>query len=186
MPAETTVTMGAGAALPMELRVALDLIFEGVAGERGVLRTSLHGAPALVSALATYGLVEPRREHATMLGAPTNEINLTIARDQPRRVAVLGAGRLQRALRPFRHDVTLFPRLPGNGWWEQRGYQLIRTVKVQGLGSIFWSGSDRLLRRFNRPQGADRCRIAMLRTLVAARWRFIPATLCIQEFRRVT
>jgi hypothetical protein len=178
--------MDTSAALPMELRAALDLMCELLAGEGGVLRTSLYGNPTLVSALATYGLIETQRDHSTMLGAAVNEINLTIARDEPRRVVVLGAGRLQRTLRPFRSGVMLIPRLPGNHWWAHRGYQLVRTIKVQGIGSIFWSGIDRLLRRFNRPQVADRCRIAMLRTLVAARSRLIPATLLIQEYRRVT
>lgn len=173
-----------GSALPMEMRASLDLLFELIASERGVLRTSAIGKPLLISALAIYGTIEPDRNHATFVGASMNEISLNIGRDQPQRITVLGSGGLQRVIGPLRRGVDLIPRLPDSGWWEHRGYQLVRSIKIQGAGSLFWSSCDRLLRRFDRPHLADRCRVAMLRTLIAARWRTAPATLLIQEYRR--
>lgn len=184
MPAEAAVMLETSSALPMEMRASLDLLFELLASEQGVMRTSAIGDQSLISALAMYGTLELDRDHPTYLGASATEIGLNIGRDQPQRVTVLGSGRLQRVIGPLRRRADLIPRTPAIGWWERRGYQLIRSIKVQGLGSLVWSGCDLLLRRFDRPHLADRCRIAMLRTLIAARWRIAPATLLIQEYRR--
>ncbi|HEX7103698.1 MAG TPA: hypothetical protein VF201_13720 [Nitrolancea sp.] len=184
MRAEAAVMLDTGAALPIEMRASLDLLFELLAGERGVIRTSAIGKPSLISALAAYGTIEPSRDHSTFLGASVSEIGLNIGRNQPQQITVLGSGRLQHVIGPLRRSVDLIPRVPAGGWWKHRGYQLIRSIKVQGAGSLFWSSCDRLLRRVDRPQLADRCRIAMLRTLIAARWSTAPATLLIQEFRR--
>jgi hypothetical protein len=177
--------LDARSALPMEMRASLDLLFELLAGEHGVVRTSAFGEPSLISALAAYGTIEPDRDHSTFLGATESEIGLNIERDQPPLVTLLGSGRLQHIIGPLRRSGDAIPRVPANGWWEERGYRLARTIKVQGIGSLVWSSCDRLLRRFDRPHLADRCRIAMLRTLIAARWRAMPGTLLIQDFRRV-
>jgi hypothetical protein len=186
MQADMAALFDARAALPMELRASLDLLYELLAGDRGVMRTSIIGEPSLASALARYGTIKSDSERATILGVSAHQISETIARDQPERIIVLGSGRLAHLTRPLRRNRTLVPRVPGDRWWEDRGYQRMRSIKVQGTGSLFWSACDRVLRRLNQVHLADRCRVAMLRTLVAAHWRFVPSTLCIQQYRRAT
>jgi len=184
MRAETAIMHDTTSALPMEIRASLDLLFELLAGERGVMSTSVIGQPSLVTALGRYGTIESDRDRPTFLGVLAREISITLARNQPPRIVVLGSGRLQRVVRPLRRSVAPVPRVPADGWWERQGYRLVRSIKIQGVGSLFWSSCDRLLRRFDRTALADRCRIAMLRTLVAARWSIAPSTLCIHEYRR--
>jgi hypothetical protein len=178
--------LNAGSALPIELRASLDLLFELLAGSHGVMRTCTIGDPTLIAALASYGSIEPNQAHPTFLGASTGEIDATIMRLQPAQVTVFGSSAFQRLIQPLRRSVHAVMSLPEERWWEQRGYRQVKSIGIQGVGSLFWSTGDRILRMLNRPQFADRCRIAMLRTLVSAQRRLVPSTLLIRQYRRTT
>jgi hypothetical protein len=56
---------------------------------------------------------------------------------------------------------------------------------IRGLGSIGWAAGERILERLNRSDLADRCRVAMLRTLATSRVPGSPAMIEIHEYRRV-
>ncbi|CCF83168.1 glycosyltransferase family 4 protein [Nitrolancea hollandica] len=171
--------------LPVDLRAALELIAVRGGGLHGSIRARVIGEPRLVTELGGYAPVTDDPNQLIALGTAARDLRAVISAARPERVLTLVEGPLGGLLRPARASSATLPVDLSNETWQGLGYVKVMSRGVQGLGSIGWAAGERLLKRLNRPDLADRCRAAMLRTLATSRIPGSPATIKIHEYRRV-
>ncbi len=172
-------------ALPVDLRAALELIAVRGGGLHGSIRARVIGKQRLVAELGGYAPVMNDPNQLIALGAGARDLRAVISVARPERVLTLVEGPLGGLVRPARVSSAALPVDLPNETWQGLGYVKVMSRGVQGLGSIGWAAGERLLKRLNRPDLADRCRAAMLRTLPTSRVPGSPATIEIHEYRRV-
>jgi hypothetical protein len=177
-------------ALPMEMRAAIDLAVLFSGGQDGMIRGRAIGQLQLVTELGRYApLVDVASTQLLALGVAPEDLREEIVRSAPEEVVTIVLGPLAGLVTPLRTDRegtsrALTSDLPRSEW-RSLGYQLRDTSGVQGVGSLFWIGGERLCRRAGRPDLADRCRIAMLRTLLTVRPLSL-STIRLRRYRRVS
>ena len=158
--------------LPLELRAALDLIARASVGASGVIDGHVVGFPELTEAFGRYASISPSKKLLICLIPDPDQLRSAVTDRQAPRVWTLTTGPLHRILRPMRSQpavrIGLVDELSASQWAEL-GYERKTTIGVQGFGSIAWAMGERICRCLGRPDLADRCRIGMLRSLVAAR-----------------
>jgi glycosyltransferase involved in cell wall biosynthesis len=169
--------------LPIELRAAVDLVARASGATTGLIRGRLLGSCKLIDELQRYAPVDARASPMIALSAAAEQISGELIATQPAEVVTLVRGPLYRILRPLRAEnsgsVTLAHDLP-RATWRELGYERAATIGVQGIGAIGWAFAERIGRGLGRPDLADRSRIGMLRTLIAAR----PCVLAAVQVRR--
>jgi hypothetical protein len=145
----------------------------------------LFGDDRLIAEFRRYALEDGSSEQIVFLGVDVRLIASILAETPAEEVVTLVAGPLQQPLRSFRTGQALsLPDDLGRSAWRSLGYELIGMTGVQGLGSIVSALAERAFRRVGRPDVADRCRIAMLRALVAA-WPLSLGTAQVRRYRRM-
>jgi hypothetical protein len=158
--------------LPLELRAALDLIAGASVGAGGAIDGRVVGSPELTDTFGRYASISPSKNLLICLLPDHDLIQSAVTEHQSLRVWTLTTGPLHRILRPLRSQpmerFALVDDLSASQWAEL-GYERETTIGVQGFGSIAWAMGERICRRIGRPDLADRCRIGMLRSLIAAR-----------------
>jgi hypothetical protein len=175
--------------LPIELRAAIDLAVLASGGYDGVIRGRAVGQTQLVAEMSRYApFIDAASTRILALGVAQDVLRDEIIRSTPEEVLTIVTGPLSGLVSPLRTNcgrkgeaLTADLTRP---LWRSLGYELRETIGVQGIGSLFWIGGDRFFRRAGRPDLADRCRIAMLRTLVAAQSLSL-ATIHLRRYRRV-
>jgi hypothetical protein len=173
----------------MEVRAAIDLLVVLSDGQEGEIRGHAIGQPHLLVEMSKYApLVDSDTTRILALGVAPDDLRAAVVQSAPEEVVTIVSGLLATLVRPLRTipartSATLAPDLPRSEW-HSLGYALRDTSGVQGIGSLFWVGCERLAHRAGRPDLADRCRIAMLRTLVL-RYPFAVATIRLRRYRRV-
>lgn len=182
MPASRTLQ---ALTLGIEVRAGLDLIATWIhAWDPQTAR--LVGRPDLIGELRRY-LLPPEAPHAPMviaLGASPSALHEVVTTTAPAQITVLAAAPLARLVRRLRTDpISLDRDLPAS-IWRALGYQLAACQGIQGIGSLVWAGGQLLTQRLGRVALADRCRIAMLRTLLAGGATARLSTLSIRVYRR--
>jgi hypothetical protein len=174
--------------LPLELRAAIDLIAAQCGGSSGMIRSRIVGVARLVAELKRYAPADETAASLIALGVTPAELRTTVVTTAPDQVLALVAGPLDRLLDPLRTAgavrIPLPPDLPSRAW-RALGYERVTTEGIQGIGSLIWVAGERGLRRAGRPDLADRCRIAGLRTLIAAQPSSL-ATVRLRRYRRTT
>ncbi|HET7055486.1 MAG TPA: hypothetical protein VFI12_03435 [Thermomicrobiales bacterium] len=157
--------------LPFELRGALDYVAFRTGGVRGETGGRVVGDPILVNELGRYAPIAPAPETVIVLLGQSEEIAEAVAQLSVTDAWIVTAGPLDRLMRPLRTRTTGEIRpsaaVPAEQW-RALGFERIDSTGIQGIGSIAWAVAERICRRFDRPDLADRCRIAMLRTLKTA------------------
>jgi hypothetical protein len=154
--------------LPMELRAALDYVAARTGGMLGKTHGQPVGEPLLVRELERYAPTVPTTGTAIILLGQADDVAEAVSPLSAIDVWAVTAGPLDRLLRPLRTRIAggIRPReTMADGQWRALGFERIESTGIQGIGSIAWAVAERICRRFNRPDLADRCRIAMLRTL---------------------
>ena len=170
--------------LPLQLRVAIDLVVWWSEPDGHRLPERVVGQPRLVAELGRYLTADGSAPGLVSLGAAPDEVRAVLEADRPRRVVILAAGPLQRPLRRLRNapfDVP--PDLPPS-LWRALGYAPSSVAGVQGIGWLAWGLGERLAHRLGRPELADRCRIAMLRSMVTSRAGGRLVTLHVKTYER--
>lgn len=173
------------AQLPIDLRAALDLIALRGGGLHGSIQARVIGVPWLVAELGGYAPVADDPSQLIALGAGARHLREVISTTPPERVLTLVEGPLGGLVRPARVGAADLPGDLSAETWQGLGYVKVMSRGIQGIGSIGWAASERILKRLNRPDLADRCRAAMLRSLATSRIPRSPATIEIHEYRRV-
>jgi hypothetical protein len=157
---------------PLELRAALDLIAQASIGAGGAIDGHVVGSPEVMDAFGRYASVSLSKNLLICLLPDQVLIQSAVTERQSMQVWMLTTGPLHRILRPLRSQpmerFALVDDLSASQWAEL-GYARETTIGVQGFGSIAWAIGERICRRIGRPDFADRCRIGMLRSLIAAR-----------------
>ncbi|HEY8448055.1 MAG TPA: hypothetical protein VIL01_13200 [Thermomicrobiales bacterium] len=172
--------------LPVELRAAIDVVVKLSQAAEGQTAGRVLGQRQLTRALESCVPVTESNSMVIALGAPPDALRSAVASTMPDRIVTMVGSRFDRSLKPFRAPgrVALPTDLP-RAEWDAMGYARVAATGVQGLAAILWSMGERVLRRLGRPDLADRCRIAMLRTLVAAH-PSLPAAVRVLHYQRVT
>jgi glycosyltransferase involved in cell wall biosynthesis len=173
------------AQLPIDLRAALDLIALRSGGLYGSIQARVIGEPRLVVELGGYAPVADDPSQLIALGAGAQDLRAVISASRPERVLTLVEGPLGGLLRPARANPATLPVDLPIETWQGLGYVKVMSRGIRGLGSIGWAAGERILERLNRSDLADRCRVAMLRTLATSRVPGSPAMIEIHEYRRV-
>src|SRR5690348_14784373 len=88
MPADAFSTLAPAHVRSIQIRAALDLLFELIADENGVMRTQAIGDAALIDALTQYGTLAADDDAVTFLCATTAQLRESMAQDQPSRVTL--------------------------------------------------------------------------------------------------
>ena len=169
--------------LPIELMAALDMIARNAGANTGLIHGRIIGQSALVAELLRYAPVDASHTLLISIGAQGSEIETAVKERRVESVLTLVCGPLLSLLRPlvsksaFRSSIRtdLSP-----GEWSRLGYRHVGTTGIQGIGSLAMAMAERMFRSVNRPDLADRCRIGMLRTLVALK----PLSLSTVQIRR--
>jgi hypothetical protein len=157
--------------LPFEQRAALDVVARFAGADVGLVRGTILGDPRLARELRRYGH-EASTNRIICLMADSDEVKLIPTHTPAREVITVTLGPFEGAVRPFRvnspaRSAQLTPRKSAR--LQLEGFQVSEKRAIQGPGSAAWAIAARIARRIGRPDLADRCRIAMFRTLVASR-----------------
>ena len=151
------------------MRAALDTVFLMLGGSSGQIRGDVLGPAVLTKGLAQYANIEPSDTALIVLGAPRHEVEDTLSVMSYQQVVTLTTGCLARFVGPFRSENVELPADLPTSHWEKLGYVRQRCVGLQGVGSFSWAVAHKFTSYADRPDLGDRCRIAMIRSLVAAR-----------------
>jgi hypothetical protein len=182
----TSTTLLPRTDLPLEIRAALDLVALMCVATEGSIRGSMVGGERLVDELGRYADIVPGRDWLVCLGAQANEIVPVVSTLQPDAVVTIVPGPLAglRRLVPGTASITstLARDLPIKAW-QELGFKRESTLGIQGPGSVCWAVAERLAHFGNRPELADRGRIGMLITLVAAR-PLVLSAIRVHQYRR--
>lgn len=173
-----------GAEPTLAMRAALDLVAIEAGIRTGVLRARVLGSPRLVTALAEYAPIVEDGGLLVALEGATDEVRAAVVADKPERVVTVADGGLARRRGALPGGGTLAGDLPAAGW-RTLGYRPVGRWGLQGPGSLLWAVAERLLRSVGRPEGADRCKIGMLRGLVASGPTAPLATVVVRSYRRL-
>jgi hypothetical protein len=156
--------------MPLPLRAALDLLVLRSSNRNGPPRGRAAGDDRLVAALRDYGWVDDAGGPLIALGAPAEEIERQVVATAPPLAIVLADGRLAGLARPLLADRNgAMPPPVRLSAWDKLGYEPAWVAGLFGPGAVGWALADRVLRKLGRPDLADRCRLGMLRSLVASR-----------------
>jgi hypothetical protein len=177
------------AGLPLEVRAALDLVAVHCGALEGAIYGRVVGQPKLSAELGRYAPVcEEGASQVISLGLDSLELRSVVATSAPKEIVTVTAGPLARILQPLRSKTESTTPIASpdvkNSTWRELGYERIDQHGVQGFGSVGWAAAERAMRRLNRPDLADRCRVAMLRCLIAAR-PFALGTVRVRHYREV-
>ena len=152
--------------LSLEVRAALDLIVLRCGGGDRPPRGRLLGATRLIEALRGYGW-QDAESPLVVLASERDELLSAVLGAAPDRVLVLRAGPLARFAGLRWSGGVASPRL-STAAWRRLGYAPTEEAGIFGPASIAWAVAERFARRGGRPEYADRCRLAMLRSLIAS------------------
>lgn len=172
--------------LPLELRGALDVIALELTDSSGTILAEVIGPAALVGELSLYAQITPSPDVLILLAAEPGEAAAAIDSTTATEIWTLAAGWLDSILGPLRSrsgSRVTFSKQLADDQWRNRGFERRANIGLQGLGSIAWAFGERICRRIDRPDLADRCRIGMLRTLIAARPLSL-GTIVVTQYRR--
>jgi glycosyltransferase involved in cell wall biosynthesis len=174
--------------LPVDVRAAIALAVVHCGGLAGAIGGRVIGQERLIAEIARYASIDGVDSNRLIaLGAQPGDLQQAVATSTPDEVVAVVAGSLERFLWPLRAAVRESDPLPRDlprGIWRRLGYERVGVDGIQGLASLGWAVGERIGRRISRPDLADRCRIAMLRSLVTA----TPPTLAairLHRYRRV-
>jgi Glycosyl transferases group 1 len=172
--------------LPVDLLAALDLITVQNGSRSGATLGRVAGQQHLKQELNRYALVTADdNARLIALGAQPDALQNEIATFRPEQIMTLVAGPLAGPIRRMRvSPIDSAPDLSA-ATWRSLGYERVSSRAISGIGAIAWAIAGRVMTRLNRPDLADRCRIAMLRTMVASRRLGAPAMVEVREYRRV-
>jgi hypothetical protein len=177
----------AQALLSPEVRAAFGVVTEAAiaADPARVIRGHVIGQPELVAQLARYCELRPDRESVLVtLSAEPAEVRAALSATTPEHVITLVAGNAADVLRRFRATPILLSADLPQREWAARGYRCVESHGVQGGASTVWAVAQRLADRLHRTDLADRCRIAMMQTLVTSALLSGFASASIREYRR--
>ena len=157
--------------LPLEVRIGLDVIARTLRVDDGAMSATVIGDPALVESLSDYAMIQPSSDRLILLWAPPHQVVDWIAEKGPEDILELTAGPLHSILAPLRSTSRKFLEKTSvtSPEWSELGYEPAMVYGIQGPAAVFWATAERVARRLGRPDLADRCRVAMLRTMVCAR-----------------
>ena len=157
--------------LPLEVRIGLDVIARTMLVDDGVLRATVIGDPALIESLSNYTTLYPSSDRLITLWAPKKVIADSVAANRPAEILEVTSGPLDSILAPLRSGAPTFIEGTASGSpdWHALGYDAATLCGIQGLAAVLWATAERVVRRLGRPDLADRCRVAMLRTIVSSR-----------------
>lgn len=182
MPASRTLQ---SRPLGIEVRAALDLIATW-ARAWDPREVRLIGRADLIEEFRRY-LPFPEDPQAPLLialGASPPALREIVTTTAPTDVTILAAAPLARLIRRLRTDpISLERDLPAS-IWRALGYRLAACQGIQGIGSLGWACAQVLAQRLDHLALADRCRIAMLRTLLVCGSTGRLSTLCVRSYRR--
>jgi glycosyltransferase involved in cell wall biosynthesis len=175
--------------LPLEVRAALDLAAVRSGGLDGAIRGRVIGQPGLAAELARYApVIDEPPSRVISLGFDSAELRNVVATTAPHDVVSVVTGPLGRIFQPLRSrtgvQATIAAADLSRTEWRELGYERVGEDSVQGLGSLAWAVGERAARRINRSELADRCRIAMLRCLIAV-GPLALTTVRVRQYRRV-
>jgi hypothetical protein len=170
--------------LPIALRAALDLTVVRCGGQGGQIRARVIGRRHLTGELARYAPIADDPGVLIALGAGEDDLREAVTATRPGLVLTVVDGPLARRLRGLRAGAEAeMPDLDA-ATWRSLGYRRARTSGVQGVGALAWAVAERILRRADRPDLADRCKVGMLRTLVTTRLTAALGLVLVRAYRR--
>lgn len=182
MSADSAMAIDTGA-LPIELRLALDLVAWRAGKMTGRIPAHIIGDPRLGNAFRWYGVTDDGAPELVSLGASSDELRDELATVRVDRVLTVAAGPLGPVVSPLRRAPLALPR-DTMALWRELGYRRVWQCGIHGIGSLVWATADRLARALERPALADRCRIAMLRSLATSSLGCSLAMVMVSEYRR--
>lgn len=185
MAAETQPLGTGPGSLPIELRAGLDLIVLRSADRGGRPTGDAVGLPRLVEEWRRYGSSGNGSWFLIALGATPDALRAVVVESAPQWVLTLQAGPFSRLLRPIRAASIEFPEGLTLTAWRGLGYQRSWSVGLFGAGAVAWAIAERVLRRFGRPDLADRCRLGMLRSLKTSSIGRLTAVSHVRAYKRV-
>ena len=170
--------------LPLEVRVVLDLVAAAIARDAsGPIPARVIGVPWLAAELERYGAVVADPGALVALAAPPEAVRAAILAHRPARVWTVAAGPLSALLQPLRAAPVPFPPDLTPATWRELGYEAATAHGVQGVGALAWAFAARAWIAGRRPDLADRCRIGMIRSMVALGGRRSPAAVAVRAYR---
>jgi hypothetical protein len=170
--------------LPISMRAALDLTVVRCGGKAGQIRGRVIGRQRLTEELARYAPIADDPGVLIALGAEQDDLRAAVTLTRPELIVTVVDGPLAGRLRGLRAGVEAeMPDLDA-ATWRSLGYRRSGSAGVQGFGSLAWAGTERVARRFGRPDLADRCKVGMLRTLVTTRPTAALAVVAVRAYRR--
>ena len=181
-----STTAGPVLVVPLSIRVALDLVVAGIARDAdrpdGPAPARTIGVPWLIAEFERYGTAAVT-DALIALGASPEEARAAIVAHRPARVWTVAAGPLGALLRPLRAaPVPLLPDLSPAAWREL-GYVAATADGVEGPGAVLWAIAERAWTAGRRPDLADRCRIGLIRSMVATGGHRSLATVAVRAYR---
>lgn len=174
--------------LPLELRGALDVIARELTDPTGHISAEVSGSQIMVDELSRYGHLSPSPDVLILLLVAPEEAAAAISSTAAIEVWTLTAGRLGAVLGPLRSRSASRTAVSKNlavDRWRDCGFECRGSIGIQGPGAIAWAIGERICRRRNRPDLADRCRIGMFRTLLTARPLYL-GTIKVTHYQRST
>lgn len=155
--------------MPLELRVGLDLLVRRCGGLVGSPRGIAVGPDWVLDALVGYGWQEDPAGPFVAVGVGTAALSVvaTATGTAPDRLLTLEEAPVGRLLGPLRTGSVRLTLASLSGLSEL-GYGPVRVAGIYGPAAIGWAVAERVLRGVGRPDLADRCRIGMLRSLLAS------------------
>ena len=158
--------------LPLEFRAAIDVIALICGSAGGEIQGFVLGNERLALELCRYAPLNESHTHLIALGLTSAELADQVDSRPDCDILTLVQGPLFRVINPLAGANAIRGSLHADiqrDQWTRMGYQRVNAIGIQGCGSIGWAVAERLLRRIRRQDLADRCRIGMLRTLIAAK-----------------
>ena len=172
--------------VPIELRMAIELIAMQSSTRPGGIRADVVGDVSLTHEFAFYAPIGQSSALLIALSLEPDRLAALLSARQPQTVLTLVSGSLVRPLRPLRSHALQIASDLSDEVWRSLGYDRLNTRGFQGIGSMVWALGERITRRLGRSELADRCRIAMQRTVPASHMGARLSTILVREYRRIS
>jgi hypothetical protein len=182
----TPTATAADSNVPIDVRAAIDLVAARCTDGGGEIAGMMLGAEHLQVELGLYARRNDADFRIIALDSDPETLAQSLATHDADEVWCVAAGPAHRLMRPLRRsrqaDVT---HAAGelSDTLRNHGFARSTRVGIQGPGYIFWAVAERVLLRLQRPDLADRCRIAMLRSLITMA-PFHVGAISVTSFRR--
>jgi hypothetical protein len=172
--------------LPIEVRAAIDLVAARCTDAGGEIAGTILGAKHLQVELDRYARHIDADFRIIALDCDPDRLARSLATHNAHEVWCVTAGPIHRLIRPMRQTRRDYmTNAVGELSDEMREHGFARSARfgIEGPGYIFWAVAERVLRRLQRPDLADRCRVAMLRSLITMA-PFHAGAISVTSFRR--